>query len=138
FGTRVIIESFEERGVPIRELVAAGGLPEKNKLLMQIYADITGRTFNLSGSKQAPALGAAMHAAVAAGEYASIEVASDKMGQLKDEVIQPLPENQAIYDRIYAEYKLLHDYFGRGPNDVMKRLKKLRNEVRGEMPGVED
>lgn len=132
FGTREIIEAFEARGVAVKELVAAGGLPEKNALLRQIYADVTGRSFKLSGSSQSPALGSAMHAAVAAGVYPDIHAAADKMGKLKDEVVQPIPENQAIYDRLYAEYKTLYDYFGRGTNDVMKTLKRIRNEVRGE------
>ncbi len=131
YGTRVIVESFEKRGVPVNELVAAGGLPEKNKLLMQIYADVTGRTFRLAAAKQAPALGAAMHAAVAAGVYPTIQAAAEKMASPTNETVQPIPENKAIYDQLYAEYVLLHDYFGRGENDVMKRLKRLRNQVRG-------
>ena len=53
------------------------------------------------------------------------------MGKLKDEVVTPIAENQAVYDQLYAEYKTLYDYFGRGANDVMKRLKKIRNEVLG-------
>lgn len=131
FGTRVIIEAFEQRGVPVKELVAAGGLPEKNKLLMQIYADVTGRTFKLAGAKQAGALGSAMHAAVAAGAYPDIRAAAEKMAKLKEEVVQPIAEHVAVYDQLYAEYKLLYDYFGRGANDVMKRLKKIRNTARG-------
>jgi L-ribulokinase len=78
FGTRVIVEAFENNGVPITELVAAGGLPEKNKLLMQIYADVTGREFRIIGSAQGPALGSAMHAAVAAGAYPDIQAAAAK------------------------------------------------------------
>jgi L-ribulokinase len=132
FGTREIIESFEARGVEVKELVAAGGLPEKNALLRQIYADVTGRTLKLAGSAQSPALGSAMHAAVAAGAYASIHDAAQKMGRLKSEVVTPIAAHQAIYDQLYAEYKALYDYFGRGANDVMKRLKRTRNEVRGE------
>jgi L-ribulokinase len=131
YGTREIIEAFERRGVPVNDLVAAGGLPEKNKLLMQIYADVTGREFKLAGSSQAPALGSAMHAAVAAGVYPDIDAAAAKMGKLKEEVVRPIPENQAIYDQLYAEYKTLYNYFGRGQNDVMKRLKKIRNQARG-------
>ena len=129
FGTRVIIEAFEEQGIEVRELVAAGGLPEKNALLRQIYADVTGRSFKLSGSAQAPALGSAMHAAVSAGIFPDIQAAAEKMGKLKDEVVQPIPENQAVYDRLFAEYKLLYDYFGRGGNNVMKRLKAVRREA---------
>ena len=127
FGTRVIIEAFEAQGIEVRELVAAGGLPEKNALLRQIYADVTGRSFKLSGSAQAPALGSAMHAAVAAGIFPDIQAAADKMGKLKDEVIRPIPENQTVYNRLFAEYKLLYDYFGRGSNDVMKGLKAIRH-----------
>ncbi len=129
YGTREIIEAFEAEGVEVNELVAAGGLPEKNALLRQIYADVTGRTFKLSGSAQAPALGSAMHAAVAAGIYPDIQAAAVKMGKLKDEVVEPIPENQLVYDKLYAEYRLLYDYFGRGSNDVMKRLKAIRRDA---------
>jgi L-ribulokinase len=131
YGTREIIEAFEGRGVPVNDIVAAGGLPEKNKLLMQIYADVTGREFKLAGSSQAPALGSAMHAAVAAGVYPDIDAAAEKMGKLKDEVVRPIPEHQAVYNQLYAEYKTLYNYLGRGQNDVMKRLKKIRNQARG-------
>jgi L-ribulokinase len=131
YGTRTIIEAFESQGVPVTEIIAAGGLPEKNKLLVQIYADVTGRQFKLAGSQQAPALGSAMHAAVAAGVYPNITAAAETMGKLKDEAVQPIPENQAVYDQLYAEYKLLYDYFGRGANDVMKRLKRIRNQAKG-------
>lgn len=129
FGTREIIEAFEAKGVEVNELVAAGGLPEKNALLRQIYADVTGRTFKLSGSAQAPALGSAMHAAVAAGIYPDIQAAAVNMGKLKDEVVEPIPENQLVYDKLYAEYRLLYDYFGRGSNDIMKRLKAIRRDA---------
>ncbi len=132
FGTREIIEAFEARGVEVRELVAAGGLPEKNALLRQIYADVTGRTFKLSGSAQAPALGAAMHAAVAAGIYPDIHAAAEKMGKLKAEVVKPIAENQQVYDQLYQEYRTLYQYFGRGVNDVMKRLKAIRLEALGQ------
>ena len=129
FGTREIIEAFEEKGVEVKELVAAGGLPEKNALLRQIYADVTGRTFKLSGSAQAPALGSAMHAAVAAGIYPDIQAAAENMGKLKEEVVTPIPQNQLVYDKLYSEYRLLYDYFGRGANDVMKRLKAIRHDA---------
>jgi L-ribulokinase len=130
YGTRIIIESFTQRGIAVNELIAAGGLPEKNKLLMQIYADVTGIPMALAGSAQAPALGSAMHAAVAAGIYANIQQAAKAMARLKSEVVRPIPENQSIYDRLYAEYKALYDYFGRGQNDVMKRLKQIKRETR--------
>jgi L-ribulokinase len=132
FGTRMIIEAFTQRGIAIDELIVAGGLPEKNKLLCQIYADVTGRTLRLAGSPQAPALGSAMHAAVAAGVYPDIEAAAMKMGKLSDVVVNPIAANSGIYDQLYADYKTLTDYFGRGANDVMKRLKKIRREARGD------
>jgi L-ribulokinase len=130
YGTREIIEAFEQQGVEVRELVAAGGLPEKNALLRQIYADVTGRTLKLAGSAQAPALGAAMHAAVAAGVYPDIHAAADAMGNLKEEVVTPIPENQAVYDTLYSEYKRLYNSFGRGENNVMKTLKRVRQQAK--------
>jgi L-ribulokinase len=131
YGTREIIEAFESQGVAVRELVAAGGLPEKNALLRQIYADVTGRPLRLAGSAQAPALGSAMHAAVAAGTYPDIQAAASVMGKLRDEVVRPIAENAAVYDELYAEYKTLYHYFGRGQNDVMKRLKAIRHRAAG-------
>jgi L-ribulokinase len=135
YGTRVIIEAFEKNGVPVRELVACGGLPEKNPMLMQIYADVCGREIKISANKQAPALGSAMFGAVAAGRaaggYDSIFDAAQKMAYLKKETYKPIPANQKTYDRLYAEYVKLYDYFGRGENPVMKTLKRIRDEVRG-------
>jgi len=128
FGTRTIIEAFETSGVPVRELIVAGGLT-KNALLMQIYADVTRRPLGVIGSAQGPALGAAMHAAVAAGAYADIQAAAQAMGKADRGVYQPDPERAAAYDRLYAEYRLLHDYFGRGANDVMHRLRRIRAEA---------
>ena len=133
YGTRIIIEAFEKNGVRVDELVACGGLPEKNKMLMQIYADVTGRNFKISAAKQTPALGSAMFGAVAAGRraggYDSIFEAARHMARLKNEVYQPIPANQKIYDRLFAEYVRLHDYFGRGENNVMKTLKQIRDQV---------
>ena len=134
YGTRVIIEAFEQHGVPVKELVACGGLPEKNKLLMQIYADVTGREIKVSASQQTPALGSAMFGAVAAGKaaggYDTVFAAAQQMARLKDETFKPIPVNSQVYDRLYAEYLRLHDYFGRGENNVMKTLKHIRDEVR--------
>ena len=133
YGTRMIIENFETHGVPVKEIVAAGGLPERNTLLMQIYADVTGRPIYLMGTSQGGAFGSAMHAAVAAGSqtggYASIFEAAKHMAHLRQEAFTPIPAHQSIYDRLYGEYVTLYDYFGRGSNDVMKRLKRLREEI---------
>jgi L-ribulokinase len=134
YGTRVIIEAFEKNGVPVRELVACGGLSQKNPMLMQIYADVTGREIKISANKQAPALGSAMFGAVAAGKaaggYESILAAAGKMAYLKKETYKPDPAHQRTYDRLYAEYARLYDYFGRGENPVMKTLKQIRDEAK--------
>ncbi len=126
FGARVIIDNFDQFGVPVNELVIAGGL-QKNKMLMQIYADITGRPLSIVDSDQAPALGSAIHAAVAAEAYSSITEAAEKMGKIRQNVYTPIASHQRIYDQIFTEYQSLHDYFGRGTNNVMKTLKRIRN-----------
>ncbi len=131
FGTRQIIEAFESRGVEVRNLVACGGLPEKNHLLMQIYADVTGRKIKIARQPlTCPALGSAMHGAVAAGRaaggYDTIFEAARKMAHLQKDTYRPRKKAHEVYDRIFAEYRTLHDYFGRGANDVMKRLKALQ------------
>ena len=134
FGTRLIVETFRESGVPVHEIVATGGLPDRNKLLMQIYADVTGLPINIPASNFVPAFGSAMHGAVAAGAraggYDDIVEASRRMARLRDECFRPIPANQAAYDRLYAEYVALHDYLGRGANDVMKRLKQIKAQAR--------
>jgi L-ribulokinase len=128
FGTRKIIETFTAAGVPVTELTVAGGLT-KNALLMQIYADVTNLPLSVIGSEQGPALGSAMHAAVAAGAHADIRAAAAAMGSVKAAVYQPVPGHVAAYDELYAEYTALHDYFGRGDNDVMHRLAARRRAV---------
>ncbi|MGW1751625.1 ribulokinase [Streptomyces sp. NPDC002092] len=128
FGTRTIIDAFESAAVPVTELIIAGGLT-KNALLMQIYADVTRRPLSIIGSAQGPALGAAMHAAVAAGAYPDIRAAAHAMGKVHRRVYLPDPQRAAAYERLYAEYRVLHDYFGRGTNDVMHRLRHIRAEA---------
>jgi L-ribulokinase len=133
YGTRLIIETFRANGVAVDEIVATGGLPDRNKLLMQIYADVCGVPLRIPETHQAGALGSAMHGAVAAGAaaggYDSIVDAAQSMARLRDEVYEPIAEHKAVYDKLYAEYLLLHDTFGRGENDAMKRLKALKAEV---------
>ena len=133
FGTRTIVEAFESRGVRVERLVACGGLPEKNQLLMQIYADVTGRDIRLADPLlTCSALGSAMHGAVAAGRaaggYDSIFEAAEHMARVEKRAYRPRPENREVYNRSFAEYRTLHDYFGRGANDVMKRLKALQRK----------
>ncbi|CAK4836420.1 unnamed protein product [Aphanomyces euteiches] len=130
FGTRKIVDAFHGNGVEVNELYACGGLPQRNRLLMQIYADVTNREIKVADSTQTPALGAAMFGAVAAGAeqggFASIVEAAEKMARVRDESFKPIPENVAVYEKLYQEYSKLHDYFGRGENDVMKRLKEIK------------
>lgn len=134
FGTRKIVDAFTDNGLAVNELYVCGGLPHKNKLLMQIYADVTNRVIKVADSFQTPALGAAMFGAVAAGTenggFNSILDATKQMARIKDEVITPIPENVAIYEKLYQEYAKLHAYFGRGENDVMKHLRAIRAEAK--------
>ena len=129
FGTRTIIEAFEDRGIAVDEFVVVGGLL-KNSFLMQLYADVINRPIGVITSDQGPALGSAIHAAVAAGAYPDIRVAAKAMGKLRRGAFTPDPQRAAAYDRLYAEYATLHDYFGRGGNDVMHRLRAMRREAR--------
>jgi L-ribulokinase len=125
FGTRKIIETFEASGLPVRELIVAGGLL-KNPVIMQIYADVTRRSLHLIDSEQGPALGSAMHAAVAAGAYPDIYAAAATMGKVRRDVYAPDESRAGAYDALYEHYSTLHDHFGRGGDDVMHALRRIR------------
>ena len=130
YGTKMIVENYRENGVDVEEFFASGGISQKNQMMMQIYSDVLNMPIKLAGSEQGPALGSAIFAAVAAGKaaggYDDVFEAARKMGKVKDLVYQPIPENVAVYEKLFAEYRRLHDYFGRGENDVMKRLKEIK------------
>jgi L-ribulokinase len=128
FGTRKIVETFAQSGVPVTEFIVAGGLL-KNAFLMQMYCDVLRLPISTIASDQGPALGAAIHAAVAAGAYEDVHAAGAAMGKVNKFVYTPNEEASRAYDRLYAEYAALHDHFGRGANDVMHRLKQLKREV---------
>ena len=128
FGTRLIIETFNTSGVPVTELVVAGGLI-KSAPVMQIYADVTRCPLSVIGSEQGPALGSAIHAAVAAGAYPDVPAAATVMGRCHRDVYRPDAARADVYDELYAEYVRLHDYFGRGTNEVMYRLRAIRDRV---------
>jgi L-ribulokinase len=128
FGTRVITDAFEASGVPVTELVIAGGLV-KDTFVMQVYADVLNRPLSLISSAQGPALGSAIHAAVAAGAYPDVPAAAAAMGGKRDAVYTPDPASAAVYNELYAEYMRLHDYFGRGANEVMHRLRSVRDRA---------
>jgi L-ribulokinase len=129
FGTRLIIETFKASGVPVTELVLAGGGLIKSASIMQIYADVTRRPLSVIGSEQGPALGSAIHAAVAAGAYPDVPAAASAMGRVNRDVYRPDAARADVYDELYAEYVRLHDYFGRGANEVMYRLRAIRDRA---------
>jgi L-ribulokinase len=136
YGTRQIIEAFQSAGVSVNQLVACGGLPERNPLLMQIYADVTGLEIKLADPLMTcSALGAAMHGAVAAGSeaggYDTILDAAKRMAHVQRKTYRPDPARHEVYNQLFKEYQTLHDYFGRGANDVMKRLKALKAAISG-------
>ncbi|MBW3622540.1 MAG: ribulokinase [Armatimonadetes bacterium] len=131
FGTRRIVETLRDQGVPVDEILCCGGLAEKNDLLMQIYADVLQTELKVARSSQACALGSAMWGAVAAGAgsggYDSIQDAAGKMAGLRPKTYPPNPAHREVYDALYAEYLTLARYFGEGGNDVMRRLRALRH-----------
>ena len=136
FGTRVIVDAFEDAGLGVGSIVACGGLPDRNPLLMQIFADVVGREIAVAASRQAPALGAALWGSVAAGAagggHDTIADASSRMARLSETRFVPRAEHRDAYDALYGEYLRLHDLYGRGGDDVMRRLKRLRTGAAAE------
>jgi L-ribulokinase len=133
FGTRVIVETFRDSGVPVEEFVVAGGLA-KNQLLMQIYADVTRLPLSVIGSEQGPALGSAIHAAVAAGAYPDVPTAATSMGKVRTGVFQPDEGRARVYDDLFEQYVALHDHFGRAAGALggtMRRLRAIRRAAVG-------
>jgi L-ribulokinase len=139
FGALTIAKRIEEYGVPVKEFVNCGGLAAKNPLLMQIYADVTGRPMKVSRSDQTCALGAAIFGAVAAGKeaggFASVPEAQRAMCGVKEKFYRPNPKAQAVYAELYPLYRALHDAFGTrewsGKLDhVMKDLIRIRERQR--------
>jgi len=126
YGTRTIVEALENGGVPVTEFVVTGGL-KKNALLMQIYADVLRRPVSLAVSEQGPALGSAIHAAVAAGAHPDVRAAAAAMGRVERAAYRPDPARADAYDALYAEYRALHDHFGTGPDRQLHRLRRIRN-----------
>ncbi len=134
FGTRKIVETFEQNDVPVNEIIIAGGIAQKNPFAMQVYADITGKEIKVAGSKQNAALSSAIWAALAAGNenggFDTLEEAVDRLSNVQSVKYTPNQEHKEVYDELYTEYEKLHDYFGRGENNVMKRLKKITENIK--------
>jgi L-ribulokinase len=129
----MIIEAFNAKGIPVKSIIAGGGLT-KNQMLMQIYADILGLEMAVTGAEQVSALGAAMLGSVAAGKqnggYENLSDAAMSMGQPHAMVYKPNPAHAEIYSALFKEYARLYDYFGRGENQVMQNLLKIKKNVR--------
>jgi len=135
FGALTIINRFEEYGVKVRQVVNCGGIAEKNPVVMQIYADVTGRPMKVSRSAQTCALGAAIAGAVVAGAHRDFAAAQKSMTGLKPRVFQPNPRANEVYRQLYPLYRKLHDAFGTSTwkgnlHDVMKQLLEIRGRVR--------
>jgi len=128
FGTRKIIDAFAGKGVSVDELCACGGLAHRSPLLLQIYADVTGRPIQVAASEQTCALGAAMHGALAAGVYADMHEAAEHMVRPSRTTYHPNRKHKSVYDQLYTEYGRLHDHFGRDTHSTMKVLKRIKLE----------
>lgn len=126
YGARKIIDTFKANGLSVTEILASGGIPKKDAMAMQIYADVLGMPVKIVGAANGPALGAAIFASVAAGAYDTVAEASQNMGKKSEFEYLPISQNSVIYNELYREYEALHDYFGRGENQVMRRLRKYK------------
>jgi len=124
-GAGYVKANFAAAGVPVLEFIAAGGLL-RNEPLMRCYADVIGMPISVIGSDQGPALGSALHAAVAAGVHADIYAAAAAMGRVRRDVYEPDPERARAYDELYAIYDSLHDHFGVRRRDLMRELMAIR------------
>ena len=125
YGMRMVVENYRYHGVPVEEIDALGGISQKNALAMQIYADVLGMPVHVIDCAQGGALGSAIFAASAAGVYPSVDKAIRAMAAPVLRTYEPVSANVKAYDKLFTEYRRLHDYFGRGENDVMKRLKRI-------------
>ena len=132
FGTKMIIDTYKESDIPVGRIIACGGIARKDPFTMQLFADVLNVEIGIAGSSQIPALASAIFAAVAAGSkaggYDDIFTASGYMNNVSDIRYVPDPEAHRVYMKLYDEYKILHDYFGRGENNVMKRLRAIKAE----------
>jgi L-ribulokinase len=136
FGARTILERIREYGVPVKRIVCAGGIAEKNPLLMQIYADITRCTMQVSGSSQACALGSAISAAVLAGAHPDFPAAQKAMTHVKPKSYRPIAVNARAYDRLYGLYRKIHDAFGgRDKSADLSRVMKDLLEMKARSSG---
>ncbi len=126
YGARVIHEQMESHGLKIEKIVVCGGIPKKDRMMMQIYADVFKKEVYISQNAETCALGGAIVAAYLSGEYPSIEEAMENMTHLSGEVYVPDAEASKVYDRLYGIYRKLHDAFGcRQESDMSGVMKDL-------------
>ena len=130
FGTRKIIENYREHGVEINAYYAAGGIAQKNSMLMQIYADVIGMPVQVLKTAQGPAFGSGVFAAVGGGYFDSVPEGAKALGSLGDKIYTPNPENQKIYDKLFHHYITLHDFFGKDQKNLMHSLKSMRQNAK--------
>ncbi|MBO5939493.1 MAG: ribulokinase [Clostridia bacterium] len=131
YGTRVIVDNFVAHEMRVDRIVASGGIAEKNEMLVQIYADVLGRPITVSDATMSASRGSALYAAVAGGAYEDIREAVRALAVTTGKTYHPIEENVKRYDTLYEEYLRLHDYFGRGENDVMHRLSTIAKQAAG-------
>ncbi len=125
FGAKMILDTFSEGGVKINNIYAAGGIAQKDELMMQIYADVLDRDIHIAASSQAGARGSAIYASVAAGLFPTLESAVQGLSVGTSRTYSPIKENVEAYKKLYDEYLTLYRYFGMGGNDVMRRMKEI-------------
>ncbi len=134
YGTRLIVEMYEKHGIPVRQILLSGGIPVRNPLIVQIYADVLERPVRVCGQAQASAVGAAILGIAAAGEeesgYQDLREATRTLRRVQGDAVLPAAGNAHIYRALYAEYVRLLEYFGCGGNEVMRHLNRLRSECR--------
>lgn len=123
YGTKAIIELYENSGVAIDELYAAGGISQKNAFMMQMYADVIGKEIRIAVSSQAGAKGSAVFASTAGGYFGSLQEAAERIADKADKIYYPDAENTKKYQKLYNEYKKLSEFFAK--SDIMKNIKLM-------------
>ncbi|MGA7149718.1 MAG: ribulokinase [Microbacterium sp.] len=129
YGQRSIIDSFEDAGLEVTDIVACGGLTLRSPLLMQLLADITGRAIRVSPLLQTAAFGAALHAAVAAGAFADVSDAAASLGDRAAMTYTPDPQSSAAYEASYQDYRRIQHFFGDEHPQLMHRLRHATSDA---------
>jgi L-ribulokinase len=128
FGSRRIMDNFEEYGLELSTIVACGGIAERSPLMMQLLADTSGREVRVPDSKEIPARGAALFGAVAAGVFDDIASAISATRPKSLRTYTPDPAAKQTYDRVYEIYRRLYEILGRSEVDLLHGLKRIRTE----------